>query len=528
MKYNKTIALAGLTVAMSAMVACSDADMPQAPGLNDAPEYAPAQPEEADMSADGIYRSPVYISGGVSAEAAASLAEAMPVRSAMQGAAVAVMTADEAEADRHAVDEVLAGGGVVAVIDPDVSSVGRLSELYGVNFGATDRDVKVMAFGADASYVLYDGCSVDEPYRALTDWLNRRSLSNRRKSRASTQISPYNIAVDFPAPFMTEACDYYVSIEYDLTPMYVSQKSNQSKSGDYYIVSGKVTSHNGLIKGRKWRGMSITYDLVDADGNPLSGVHFPAGGSPQPESFSAGVTYSSGFTFGINGLATVGWMGSKMFGGGLDFNFTWSSSQEWVLPDIKGMLNTTPGTGRVNYVYEQTRDDALISHNDATVANGWVWHVPSPTVKDDDKQGYYMAMNIVAFTDRGNVEFTKRPFKLKLCVPDRQRYGMIAMGNPSLLWINHVKVWNAGEYGNPDARPVKTDNDAYEQDTTCRLVLPEGTYTLTYDLYEPDGLTLRGHYKIENLVVKMCGGKGGDDFESSTTKANILNGVEVK
>lgn len=55
-----------------------------------------------------------------------------------------------------------------------------------------------------------------------------------------------------------------------------------------------------------------------------------------------------------------------------------------------------------------------------------------------------------------------------------------------------------------------------------------GTYTLTYDLYEPDGLTLRGHYKIENLVVKMCGGKGGDDFESSTTKANILNGVEVK
>lgn len=478
-----------------------------------------------------------YISPALTGDIYDRLKTLFPVSAGMNQADVIVLEPQEITNNYEQIKSLQSQNKIIAICSPNKHEMENISHLFGVACGEEieGQNIDLIAFSSSASYTLYSPQgSCDDKYINFAHWLNNQKQSRKLSLTRNSRISPYNISLDIYANpvYVKTMPSTVLSFIYDIMPIYVNQSSKQSVSGDYYAVVGGVTLHGRSDK-MAWKDVKLRYRLVNENGANVSGVHFPAGMRPRPETMTSGVSYESGVDISLNGGCGVGAMFSPeaiIPVGSIDLSFgmSWSNTQTYVLEDIEGELATNQGD--VNYTYYLNNADSPCGGADVTFHNGWVWHVPSETVKDNEttsfKLDFQCTVDYLIPIDENIVNST-----ISFCRPDRQRYGLLKFPNFSKYMIAHIKIWKTEEYGQSDAQPVIADDDVYDMNETYSQFLKEGNYMITYDMYGEDGSTFIGHYKNKtNLVVgpgSQSGQDGGDEA-SSTTLVNLLNREQIK
>lgn len=522
-KWFRALYLLSTSVIILNIVACKEDDLISQNSPLNKTEYSHYSMQ------DRVYKGLTYFSPSLSDGEIGQLTKICPEKGNISDASMAIFSSQEALGIEDKINAILSQNRIVAVVDPTFDDLNKLSTLYNISIPECEEQKKIyiLAFSLNSSYTLCStDISSDIPYLNFVRWLNRKSANMIFKS-SEVDITPYNVSIDFTQNLLGT-----ISFNYDILPIYVNQSSLQNKSGDYYMIKGNMTllPVQDRPTSYPWSMLKIDYSLVNDKEEKINNVEFPVGMSPHPTTMTSGVTYESSFDFNFNGAFTAGPAYSKAGWTPVgivipNFDFRWPHTETHTLQDVEGELSTQ--MGEVKYTY-YCNNGSQSSINNVSLYNSWVWHIPSGEVNDNDTKSFKLDLKMEVTYTTGNVCSTHQT--IKLCHPDRQRYGLLKFPNFSKFILGHIKIWQADQYGQPDAIPVVTDTDVYYMNDTYQQFIREGEYMVTYDLYEEDGTTLKGHYKNKtNLVVGpgTQSSSSASDEETSTTLINLLNREQI-
>ena len=101
--------------------------------------------------------------------------------------------------------------------------------------------------------------------------------------------------------------------------------------------------------------------------------------------------------------------------------------------------------------------------------------------------------------------------------PDRGKWGVISLKNASNSYtMRNVKIYATGE---EDKEPAATSKDTYKPQEKAEAAVKAGTYTVTFELINPDDNTVVKKGTLKGVEVKM-----GRTKEAATT--NISTGTD--
>lgn len=345
-----------------------------------------------------------------------------------------------------------------------------------------------------------------------------------------------------------------IDLEFKVCPIYL-QSSNGSNAGDYYIVKCDVTPHNNSlwspiknnaifflkyrVYGYWFKDLELEVSLVNKDGTPINSNFINYYARPIPENANDSRGYTNGKTVSISGTINAGYSQKQglNFGLGLSTSASWTSSTSYELTTINSTLDSS-SPNKVKYTYESKNvnlsDDwdnidknfPAACRTEFTGHSFWVWHIPydgtgTNGVKDgqgDDKQfrikatvkAHYSSWFHMNNQDEGkrtdyDVSFdTGEGFLIPQ--PDRTPWGFIALKNATSYEMAHVKMYKKSE-----SEPSLTVRGSFSKDQVAKGALPEGSYTVTYDLMNPNTNVVVSSWKIDNVTVHQ-----GKDEESAT------------
>lgn len=383
-------------------------------------------------------------------------------------------------------------------------------------------------------------------------------------------------------PDMLNKCGS-VSLRFEVMPLYVGEV-NTDDAGDYYAVRSTVIPHNDAVWGpyRANHGgtqnrvygywfneMNYKFTLVDPDANSQTAEGLRFAELPFPENSTSSRNHKNGFRFGINGSvaggAEIGKDPKAKLEARVGFSAEWSDEVSYTLPNIDYARNSS--TNWVRYKWESknvTLDDDLDNyekyypsdvHREFDAKNVWLWHVPAKSagVKDEAKKHFalaaYVKLNYSSWyhwrwsdtfkSNRRNwdVDFTKECVVTKgnvkpnftepgwagcifdLPAPNRSKWGLISLKNASNYTMRSVKIYKTGE---ESKEPAATISNTYRSQEKATTAVGEGTYTVTFELINPDNNQVLKKGTLNNVVVTM-----GKNKEEATTSISTGDAILV-
>lgn len=351
-----------------------------------------------------------------------------------------------------------------------------------------------------------------------------------------------------------------ISIEFRVYPAYV-QSSNGNQAGDYYFVTAAVIPHNNSlwgpysenhfwsqirIYGYWFKELDFHVQLLNEDGTQVEGLRYYE--RPIPENKDDSRSYTKGKTISL-GVAISGGASEKQgphAEASCSFGATWSTSSSYSLSTISYTLDTSTPTVKYHYYTDNVKlsDDMdnieanfpTACHTEFTGRSCWVWFVPhnGKDVKDSSTKRFLLKASVDAtysswYHWRGTSEFdsNRKDYKVSfnsgdkflLPCPDRTPWGVIALKNASTREMAHVRIYEAGK---ENGEPVATVAGSFSKDQIAKYALKEGTYTICYDLMNPNTNKVLSRWKITNIKVHQ-----GKDEATATTSISTVDAVEI-
>lgn len=374
-----------------------------------------------------------------------------------------------------------------------------------------------------------------------------------------------------------------VSLRFEVMPLYAGEVNDGDAGDYYAVRStviphndavwGPYVGYHGWtanrIYGYWFNTMDYKFSLVDPEANSqiADGLRFSY--LPYPENSISSRNQKNGFKIGVNASLSGGpEIGGKdvikgKIEGKVGFSCEWSDEVSFSLKNIDYSRNSS--TSEVNYHWHsnnvQLNDDMdnIVKyypddvHQEFNATNVWMWHVPAGKagVKDEAKKQFalaaYVKLNYSSWyhwrgalyydENRKNwdVDFTKKVV-VKMgdikgdfnrqgwagCVfnipaPDRGKWGVISLKNASNSYtMRNVKIYATGE---EDKEPAASITDTYQSQEKAEAAVKAGTYTVTFELINPDDNTVVKKGTLKDVKVKM-----GRTKEAATT--NISTGTD--
>ena len=308
-------------------------------------------------------------------------------------------------------------------------------------------------------------------------------------------------------------------------PVYLhSAETENSAAGDYYIVEGTITAHNGDVWNPKqcqhggtnnrvigyfMKNLRYKVELVTNDCGNLKNLNFYK--EPLPKTTVQSTSYSEGFTASFN-MGLSGKYASKGFEVGLDagFNLSWSTTVSQTLDDVLTQRFTYSNKG-VEYLYtvcninsdrnwgNWDRKYPLLSRSDFSAPAAWIWKVPN--LSNGVKEGSNVSFNLLLTISvtygsynwwRGASWDSSKEFEISpatvvfpIAAPSRESFGVVALQNAGSLTVGNIIISNES-----DERV--SIQGSINKSQVAKKKLKAGKYSLEYDLINPD---------IENLSL---------------------------
>lgn len=354
-----------------------------------------------------------------------------------------------------------------------------------------------------------------------------------------------------------------IDLEFRVCPVYL-QSSNGSNAGDYYIVKCDVTPHNNAlwgpykenhfwsqirIYGYWFKDLELEVSLVDKDGNTINSNYINYFARPIPENANDSRSYTNGKTVSISGTLSGGYSSvqGKHGEGSFTVGASWTSSTSYELTTINSTLDSS-SPDKVKYTYESKNvklsDDwdnpdknfPAACRTEFTGHSFWVWHIPydetgTNGVKDGQDKQFRIKATVKAHYSswhhwRATDEFDSNRADYDVSFdtgdgflipqPDRTPWGFIALKNATSYEMAHVKMYKKSE-----SEPSLTVRGSFSKDQVAKGALPEGSYTVTYDLMNPNTNVVVSSWKIDNVTVHQ-----GKDEESATVTYSTTDATE--
>lgn len=353
-----------------------------------------------------------------------------------------------------------------------------------------------------------------------------------------------------------------VDVEFRIYPVYM-QSSNGENAGDYYIVVSTITPHNASmwgpfvgshgwtrnrVYGYWFNTMDVKTSLVNPDGSSIAGLSYFE--RPIPENQNTSKQYSNGKSVSLNGSVTGGWGGSAAKGviqGSFSVGGTWTSSTNYALETISYSLDSSSPTVHYNYWTNNVKltddyDDWNKINNvnfpppvrtEFSAHTMWTWHIPGTTVKDGDTRQYKLKVKLKLnysswYHWRASAEFdgNRKDYDVNLPEiswtlhsPDRTPWGFIRLRNATSNEMAHVSFYVSGK---EDGEPVAALTTSYGKGDEAWMALPEGTYSVKWDIVNGDTGARLGTYIYRDVKVHQ-----GRDKDSATTAISSVDGTPL-
>lgn len=441
------------------------------------------------------------------------------------------------------------------------------------------------------------------------DWLNKNvekhsryfsSISSTRSGdgyNASYNIDTNSVEVSalFPISLHHQidkatgsSADYLnkdsdVQFTYNIYPLYVHKISGRTESaaGDYYIVEGTMTVHNGklwdpykkshggcnnrvigyymtkaislvelldkddtkdLQNSMLWKLVAISDAEPPVSENHLSNLKFYR--EPVPQTYVGSTTYTDGVTYGMNLSIGGKYSQAEGFGGEVNGGFSaeWSNTISQTLPDVTTQRHTD-GSARVKYVYniENIHSDRnwgdwdkkypLLSRSDFSVKQSWIWKIPAGQhgVDENKATSFLMKISFKGYFGtynwwRGASWSNSKTFSsmlgiaaLEIAPPSRQPFGVLAIKNAADETIANISIKNTS---NNDKYSIPS---SYSHNEVARIKLPAAKYEVSYDVVNPPTHEKVSSWKMDSVEIKM-----GENEDASTTTVSTVNFKEKK
>ncbi len=344
-----------------------------------------------------------------------------------------------------------------------------------------------------------------------------------------------------------------IDLEFRVCPVYL-QSSNGVNAGDYYVVKCDVTPHNNSlwapykenhfwsqirIYGYWFKDLELNVSIVNEDGTPINSGYVTYFARPIPENANDSQSYTDGKTVSIGGTLSGG--ASQAQGlhaeGVFSIGASWTSSTSYELTTINSTLDSSL-PDKVKYTYESKNvhledDWDKIDKNfpsacrtEFTGHSFWVWHIPydqtgNNGVKDGLNKKFRIKASVKAHYSswyhwRSTSEFdgNRADYEVSfdtgdgflLPMPNRVPWGFIALKNATKYEMAHVKI-----VSKTSGETSMTVPGSFSKDQVAKGALPEGNYTITYDLMNPNTNVVVSSWIIDNVTVHQ-----GKDEESAT------------
>jgi hypothetical protein len=347
--------------------------------------------------------------------------------------------------------------------------------------------------------------------------------------------------------------------EFRVFPFYM-QSSNGQHAGDYYIVVSHITPHNASmwgpfvgkhgwcrnrVYGYWFNTMEVTTSLLNKDNSSIAGLQYYE--RPIPENKNSSKQYSNGKTTSMSGTINGGY-GGKSAGltltGSFSLGASWTSSTNYTLETISFSLDSSTPDVKYKYWSENVKltdhydDWNKINNEDYpapvrtefTAHTSWTWFIPSSQVKDGDTKSFKLKTNIklnysswyhwraaAEFdSNRKNYDINLPAISWDLTPPNRTPWGFINLRNATSNEMSHVKYFKSGE---ETGKPVAQLTTSYGKGQEAIMALPEGTYSVTWDIINGDTSEKLGSYIYKNVKVHQ-----GADKASATVSISSVDG----
>ena len=597
-----------LFAAMFGLAACSQVDNPADNGGGVTPPPHNWTPDYASV----ICTTPVFVSGSINPIVRTPLESFLTDITTLDEAEIAIVAPEDIGSYDGKLIDIYNRDGLIVIVHPTADELSAFCEKYGI-FNAMPsepepKEILLFAFNKKGlGYTLYaQGPDTDEDsfeyykrriYRFFDYAKNRMNSQNAARTRATQYVTPFSPAVAIVnSQSIVNDYEYTVSqspigwfhsmketgsfeIAYYVYPVYVFECAGES-AGDYYIVKGGVTVHNGQTWNPYFQmgdgmiaafymkklkvGAMLGYVSVDDRGNKyadfVKGAYFAT--SPKPVSTTHKSSYSAGVELGINGALSAGTdAGSMSFG----FSATHNSSTTHELDDIELTMNTDNTYRLVSYDYYVNTDfktwpttakqryDALSTEvplpacSDFVHDAGWTWLIPvgwkmfDGEVKDGWTGNFQMKNSVVlnlayydfpeiltakpfADSKKNNWEYIKgdisASFLTPLRAPTRSPFGIIALQNLHDTSIGYIRIWLQDDKAGTGDPYVEMDTGC-RQNGTAKVALPVGTYYLEYQQMD-GGNNPVGTWMFKDIVVHS-----GSTEEAATTNITTQKATKI-
>jgi hypothetical protein len=353
--------------------------------------------------------------------------------------------------------------------------------------------------------------------------------------------------------------DVEIAYTYYVYPLYLFKgNSSTSAAGDYYAVKGSVTARNGSAWGpttRKhgWcnirmvgyymRWLNIEFQLLNKDGTAIKELQFY--GDPIPQTTMGSTTYTDTESYGFNLAGSVKGGNSGVSGGGtVGFSAQWSTTISQNFPDVTTQRYTDGSGAKLKYSYtvqninsdnnwgNWDRKYPLLSRSDFTAQQAWIWKVPAGDgtgVGDNTTTSFKMSVKVnasygvhswwrgAAWSRNPCFDVAMETATFDINPPSRKPFGVVGVKNAGTSTVANIVLRNNGN------NDVSSISGSYNQNEIARTKVESGTYTITYDLYNPDTNKKLSSWKIQNVKVELAGTE-----EESTTNVSTVNATCTK
>lgn len=372
-----------------------------------------------------------------------------------------------------------------------------------------------------------------------------------------------------------------ITLKYWVTPAYMYSCNGGDKAGDYYLVRSEIIPHvtplwevaskpGGMFNWGRCRiyaywfdNMNVEYDLEDVSGRSLSAfgdMEFYK--HPIPDVDNTEVSYSNGFSWGLNGSIEVEGKSVKPSFG---FSLEWSSDRSYAIKSIQYERNTSMNQCKYrfwapsvalkddDYESEQVTNGNFpaITHTEFTLNTAWVWRVledKSIGVTDNADTHFYLRVRVKPqfaswYHWRATAQFDSNKkvyngyhgnsegwfeFREQLPAPSRTPFGIVALKNAASAYtVGNIKIYKQEDFEKKglDAPVYSAIRSSFNVNEIAKSnPLPVGTYTLVYQAIDANhDNKLLGTWKCENIEIET-----GSSPEEATTEISTINAVEIK
>lgn len=449
-------------------------------------------------------------------------------------------------------------GVSIAVLAPVYDDLASLCKANNIPFVMSkDSDVLLYVFNNNLCYYTIDdlpkNCG-DATYEPLVDsfagWCRdtyragvRSSATEAVEDLCTAQSITHTFSIGIEGELATvlwskpDSLKKYstVDVSYNVYPVYAFDAPSTSSPGDYYLVEGSFTVHNSNMYNGKWTNkhggvysrlcgyylsnFDITTNLMKVKGDTCelyTGMSFPAGGTPSPDTTIGSTSYSHSLSWSVSGNVNIGVTGGKptatMQAG---FSVGCTDTESRTMSDVDIKKNSS--NNQVNYNYEicnlPTKAGPAIDPTIPSVAiadmcmyYSWVWYLPDVEAYSEDEYAIQIKMTPIyegyhwysSAADYDDYEFNAGAgeYIIKLIAPSRIPTGELTLTNTSRThqYIGDVKIWEYLESGSYSTTPdytidttiASSYSSASTSNTEAAVVLPVGKYVVEFVRYNVD------------------------------------------